>query len=98
MFEEWSLFIGFFFVFLFLGLVIYLFGNRSFRSEEGKEDTYTCGEPFKKISVRSDNFYQAIIENTGLRRLREFHTGRVSDYLLWMVVGMAIILVMILVI
>ncbi|MBN2042214.1 MAG: hypothetical protein JW754_00245 [Candidatus Aenigmarchaeota archaeon] len=98
MFENWTLFIGSFMGFILLGFLIYLIGNRSFRPEGKKGETYTCGEPFQKVSVTSDNFYQAIIESMGLNRLRDVHTGNLSDYVIWMVVGIVMIVIMVLVI
>ena len=98
MFKNWTLFIGSFVGFILIGFLIYLIGNRSFRPEGKKDETYTCGEPFQKVSVTSDNFYQAIIKGMELNKLRDVHTGKLSDYVLWLVVGIVIIIMMVLVI
>jgi len=98
MFEGWTLFVGCFVGFILLGLMIYLLGNRSFRPDGKKDETYTCGENLQKKSVTSDNFYQAIIDSFGLNKLRDIHTGKLSDYVIWMIVGVVIIVMMVLVI
>lgn len=91
MFEVWSFFILIFAAFIGLGLIIYLLGNRKTRFEEGKYDTYTCGEPFPKVSIGSQNFYDSVKRNLGLRDLRDLHSGKLSDYLLWFLAGMVVV-------
>ena len=95
MFEEWSLFISAFVGFAFLGFLIYILGNRKTRTEEMKYETYTCGEPFPKVYVSVGNFYHAIRKALGVERLSRYHTGRISDYLLWVLAGTVIIILLI---
>ena len=96
MFEYWSVFILAFLGFIGLGLLIYLLGNRKKRAEERKGDTYTCGEPFPETGVPSDGFYEAIVKNLRVDDIRRLHSGRLSDYLLWLMVGIvAVIIVMV---
>ena len=96
MFEYWSLFSSAFAGFVVLGFLIYLMGNRRTRSEERKYETYTCGEPFEKVRINPDNFYTAIKKGLGIRDIREIHSGRLSDYLLWLFVGIVLMVVMVL--
>jgi hypothetical protein len=95
MFEYWSGFMLAFAGFFLLGLFIYLLGSRKTRFEERKGDTYTCGEPFPVSDVGADNFYEAIKKNLHINAIRKIHSGRTSDYLLWMVVGMVAVLIMV---
>jgi hypothetical protein len=44
------------------------------------------------MPVQADNFYQSIRRTFRLRRMKELHTGNVSDYLLWLLVGLTVIL------
>jgi hypothetical protein len=94
-FEYWSLFVLTFAGFIGLGFIIYLLGNRKVRFEEKKQDTYTCGEPFPKVSISPDNFYVAIKRSLGIRNIREIHSGKLSDYLLWFMIGLVVILLMV---
>ncbi len=98
MFEYWPLFAGGFFGFILLGYLIYSMGSRSYRKEKGKEDVYTCGEPFDKVEIRSENFYQAITDNMNFRMIQEIHTGKLSDYILWILIGIASFVLLILVV
>jgi hypothetical protein len=95
MFEYWSQFILAFAGFFLLGLLIYLLGSRKTRFEEKKTDTYTCGEPFPVSDVGADNFYEAVKKNLHVDEIRKIHSGRLSDYLLWMVTGMVAVLIMV---
>lgn len=96
MFEYWSLFVLTFFCFIGLGFLIYFMGNRKSRVEERKYETYTCGEPFPKVHVSSENFYAAIKKSLGIGDLRNIHSGKLSDYLLWFLIGMVILMLMVL--
>lgn len=96
MFEQWSFFILIFLGFMGLGFLIYFLGNRESRFEDRKFETYTCGEPFPKVSIAPQNFYIAIKKSLGIRELRDLHSGKLSDYLLWFLIGLTIILLMVL--
>lgn len=95
MFEHWSLFVTVFSAFMGIGLAVYLLGNRKTRAENMKSETYTCGEPFPKTSVGPENFYGAIKENLRTDEMRRLHSGRLSDYVLWLVVGVAALILMV---
>ena len=96
MFENWSVFVLSFLVFTALGFLVYLLGNRKSRFEERKYETYTCGEPFPKVHVSPENFYVAVKKSLGIKDLREIHSGRLSDYLLWFVIGLVLVILMVL--
>jgi len=82
-------------VFGLIGLAIYGLARHPKKSEQFKEETYTCGEPLPDIRVQADNFYQAIRNTLRLRKLRHLHSGDLSDYVLWMLVGLTLILVLV---
>lgn len=96
MFEYWSLFVLTFLGFIGLGFLIYSLGNRNSRFEERKFDTYTCGEPFPEVNVKPQNFYIAIKRSLGIRDISELHSGKLSDYLLWFLIGMVLVMLMVL--
>jgi hypothetical protein len=95
-FEYWMYFTSAFFGFVLLGFLIYLLGNRKSKAGGMKNETYTCGEPFPKVRVYPENFYRAISKNLALGGLRKIHSGKLSDYLLWFVAGLAVILLAVL--
>jgi hypothetical protein len=82
-------------LFALVGLAIYATGRHPKKREQFKEETYTCGEPLPDIRVQADNFYQAIRNTLRLGKLRHLHSGDLSDYVLWMVVGLTLILVLV---
>ncbi|MFH1237512.1 MAG: hypothetical protein V1648_03875 [Candidatus Aenigmatarchaeota archaeon] len=95
MFENWSHFILAFLGFICIGLIIYLTGNRGKKTEGWKNEPYTCGEPFPMADVGADNFYGSIKQSLRIDEIRKLHSGRLTDYLLWMVVGVTAILIMV---
>lgn len=94
MFEQWSLFVLAFLGFIFLGFLIYLLGNRKTREEGMKYETYTCGEPFPRVEMSTENFYHAIKKALGIRDLKTYHSGKLSDYLLWIMIGTVILILL----
>lgn len=96
MFEYWHVFGMAFIGFSGIGLAIYLMGNRKTRFERMKSETYTCGEPFPKVSISPDNFYVAVKKGLGIRDLREIHSGKLSDYLVWFMLGLSAVIIMVL--
>jgi hypothetical protein len=95
MFEYWSFFILAFFGFMGLGLLIYLLGSRKKRTEGWKNETYTCGEPFPKVNIGPENFYAAVSKNLRVGDIQKMHSGKLSDYLLWLVVGITAVLLIV---
>jgi hypothetical protein len=96
MFEQWSHFVAVFAGFVLVGMVIYLLGSRKARAEAMKKEAYTCGEKLPRTYVGPENFYEALKENLKLNAISKLHSGRLSDYLLWLVVGLSAILITVL--
>jgi hypothetical protein len=95
MFEYWFWVTVPLLLFVLLGLGIYSLGRYPRKKEDYKEEAYTCGEPLPDIQVPSDSFYQAIKRTLKVRRLHEFHTGNLSDYLFWVLVGLTAIILLV---
>ena len=95
MFESWFWVTVPFAAFAIIGLLIYKLGRYPKKAEPGKEESYTGGEDLPELRVEADNFYQAIKRAFRLGRLREVHSGDLSDYLLWMVAGLTFLLIMV---
>jgi len=81
--------------FMGIGLLIYAMGRHPRKREPGKEEPYTGGEDLPDIRVQPDNFYQAIRKTLRLKRLQDMHTGDLSDYLIWVLVGLAALLILV---
>ena len=56
-----------------------------------KREGYACGEKEEK-AVKARNFYKIIFSTFKLDKLREAHSGKLSDYLTWIVIGLAILI------
>jgi Na+-transporting methylmalonyl-CoA/oxaloacetate decarboxylase gamma subunit len=91
MYEGYYPFMVVFSVFVIIAFLVYLSGNRYCRREEGKDDNYACGEKIPYNGIGSENFYPAL-KGLGFGTLRRSYSGRLSDYILWMVVGMMFVL------
>jgi hypothetical protein len=98
-FDYWLVWVLPFLAFTGIGLLIYALGSRTRkpRPAPGKYDTYTCGEEFPVTDVGQENFYRPIKSVLELSRLRRAHTGRLSDYLLMILAGAALVIVMVMV-
>ena len=97
-FDYWLFWILPFIMFTFIGFIIYLLGKSpKGRNIAHKYETYTCGERFQVTDIGHENFYGPIKRVLELSRLQRAHTGRLSDYLLMVVIGFAIILLMVVV-
>lgn len=95
MFEYWTLFNGVFILFIALGYILYkIFDRWNVVPEERKDELYACGERWEEQSMPSTGFYKSITDALGLKRLSGFHTGNVSDYLLWVFSGIVIIMLL----
>ena len=85
-------------VFLFfsgIGFLIYKIGKEPKERDKRKFQNYTCGEPFPEVRIGSENFYQTLKESLGLKRLRDIHSGDVTEYLIWVFLGLVAILLLI---
>ncbi len=92
MFEQWSWFVLTFIGFVLIGFLVYLLGNRKTREEEKKYETYTCGEDFPMVTVSTENFYDSLKKAVGVDVLRNYHSGKLSDYLLWIMIGTVVVI------
>ena len=95
MFEYWSLVMLLIIGFTFLGYLIYLLGKKSMKKETGKEKIYTCGEPFSVVGISSESFYESIKKNLRFEKLKFLQSGKLSDYLLWILVGLTILIILV---
>jgi len=61
-----------------------------------KTEMYLCGEKFdKEYLPKSDSFYQTILQVFGLKKLREKHSGDISEYLYWIVLGLVFVIILV---
>ena len=96
-FDYWLYWIGPFLLFTLIGLGLHFLGRKPGRPVPGRDETYTCGEEFPVTDVGHENFYRTIKRALEFSRLRHAHTGRLSDYLLMILIGFVIILLMVMV-
>jgi hypothetical protein len=83
-------------VFLLLLLIlitVYAVGKGPVKRKRQK--IYACGEdiPPEKLNVPQDSFYAVLARTLRIGWLRRMHTGRLSDYVVWIVMGLLFILV-----
>ncbi|MEM5871567.1 MAG: hypothetical protein QW051_01705 [Candidatus Aenigmatarchaeota archaeon] len=93
MLEYWQNFVSIFLFFILIGIIIYLLSNKKSREENMKKETYTCGEKIEQTYVPAENFYEAIKKNLRVDEISKLHSGKLSDYLLWFLIGLSAILV-----
>jgi hypothetical protein len=81
-----------FLVFLSIFLAIYLISRRPGK-RKGRE-IYACGEDIspERLNVPQDSFFRVFTKALGIEWLRRMHTGNVSDYLIWIVLGLIFII------
>lgn len=80
-----------FLVLLGIFLVIYIIGKRPVRKKD--QGIFACGEdiPPEHLNVPQDSFYRVFVRSLRVAWLKRMHTGNLSDYLLWIIVGMIFI-------
>ncbi|RLJ06681.1 MAG: hypothetical protein DRP13_03500 [Candidatus Aenigmatarchaeota archaeon] len=84
----------FFLLALGIGFVFYWKGKKKTGERESeKNKIYACGEDMKpeELNIPSETFYRNLIKILKIEKLREWHTGVLSDYLLWIFLGMAVL-------
>ena len=96
MFEMWLFFLVPLGIFIILGYIILLFGRRAPRSRKSsrKESSYMCGETLPGVVYTSSGFYRTMRKALGFEGLRGIHTGRISDYMEWVLVGLTIVVIL----
>lgn len=82
-----------FLVFLGIFLAVYLIGRRPGK-KKGRE-IYACGEDIspERLNVPQDSFFRVFTKTLRIDWLRRMHTGNVSDYLVWIILGLIFIIV-----
>lgn len=78
-------------------------GNKSKKNQnrikkERKTEMYLCGEEYSsQYSLKSDYLFDAISRFFGVESLRKLHSGDLSSYLYWLVLGTVVIIAVLLV-
>jgi hypothetical protein len=99
MIEKWTIFISVFILFSFIGFLIYLLGSKRYKEEDSKSEMYKCGEfTLSDPEVHADNFYRIIKDNLKIKNLQKIHSGKLNEYLQWIISGGVIIILLLLVI
>lgn len=81
-----------------VGYMLLLLGRRAPKSRKPsrrRESPYMCGEPLKGVVYTSSGFYRTMRKALGFERLKSAHTGRISDYLLWVLAGLTVVVVLV---
>jgi len=97
MFEDWLLFLFPLGVFIIAGYALLLVGRRApkpRKSSERKANPYMCGESLPDVVYASSGFYSAIRKALQIDKLKQAHTGRISDYLVWVLIGLTVIVLL----
>ena len=98
MFQSWLLFLLPLGVFIIIGYLILLLGRRAPRSRKAskrRESPYMCGEPLQGAVYTSSGFYKTMRKALGFEKLREIHTGKISDYMMWVLMGVTIVVLLV---
>lgn len=63
-------------------------------SRKAKESIFACGEDRKPedMNVPHESFYRVLIKSFGLDSVREWHSGDLSRYLIWIFSGTVIVI------
>ena len=63
--------------------------------KERETEMYLCGEEYtKEYEMSSDYFFDSILKFFGIKRLRKAHSGDLSSYLYWLVLGTILVILM----
>jgi len=86
-------------VFLVLIAIIVVFYGWSIsysrgRKSNAKRKIYACGEDIRprEINIPQASFYRVLIKSMKLNRLKEWHSGHLTRYLLWVFAGMVMLM------
>ena len=85
-----------FLVFLAVFLVIYAIGKKPTRRRR-EQKIYACGEdiPPEHLNVPQDSFYRVFVRTLRIGWFRRMHTGNLSDYLVWIILGLVFLVIVI---
>lgn len=75
-------------------LIFKLLENNRLRKARPGREMYACGEDLKpeQLNVPPEGFYKVFTGALRLQALRRAHSGRLSDYLLWVVAGAVLLI------
>ncbi len=60
-------------------------------SKERETEMYLCGEKYER-QYGGEYFFDSIFKVFGLKKLKDGHSGDLSDYLYWMVIGIVFVM------
>ena len=80
----------FFFLISVIAFIFYLMSRKPHKRDADKQSIYACGEDMKpeELNIPPETFYEYLIDLFKLKKLRQWHSGNLNDYLLWIVAGM----------
>lgn len=65
------------------------------KDKERETEMYLCGEEYNKdYEMSSDYFFDSILKFFGIERLGKAHSGDLSSYLYWLVLGTVLVILM----
>ncbi len=84
-----------FLVLLGVFMIIYRLGKHPPRKKDQK--IFACGEdiPPEHLNIPHESFYRIFMKSTRVEWLRRMHSGNLSDYLLWILIGLIFMVMMI---
>ena len=64
------------------------------RQFTAKKKIYACGEEMTpgRMNVPQESFYRVFIKSMKLEKLREWHSGDLGRYLMWVFTGMVVLM------
>ena len=66
-----------------------------FVKKERETEMYLCGEEYNKdYEMSTDYLFDSILKFFGIKRLRKAHSGDLSSYLYWLVLGTILVILM----
>lgn len=64
------------------------------KTKQRETEMYLCGEEYTKDYESKGYFFESIFRFFGLKSLRKVHSGDLSSYLYWLVLGTIFVIVM----
>jgi len=63
------------------------------KMKERETEMYLCGEEYdEKYKLSTDYLFETVSSFFNLKKLRKFHSGNLSSYLYWLVLGTVFII------
>ena len=65
------------------------------RRSDDKRKIYACGEDIRpgRMNVPQESFYAVMIKSLRLDKFRQWHSGDLTRYLIWVFTGMVLIMI-----